>query len=134
MDLSYLFTPFFAWIITGIAKFINNCFNTKRLAFDLIGYGGMPSNHSAIVASTASIIAFKEGISHPAFGVAITLAFIVILDAHGLRGEVEKHSKAINKLKSTDSFRESFGHNKCEIFWGIIVGILSAWLIHLLYN
>ncbi|GAL32620.1 acid phosphatase/vanadium-dependent haloperoxidase related [Vibrio maritimus] len=74
MDLSYLITPFFAWLITGCAKFAINTIKSRRLAFDLIGYGGMPSNHSAIVSSATAIITFKEGLDSPALVVALALA------------------------------------------------------------
>ena len=73
---SYLITPFLAWLVAGCLKFLINSIKAKQLAFGLIGYGGLPSNHSAIVSSMAALIAFKEGIDTPAFGVAFTLAFI----------------------------------------------------------
>ena len=129
MDLYYVFTPFVAWAVTGIIKVLINCFIHKRFTFDLIGYGGLPSNHSAIVSSIVSIIAFKEGINHPAFGVAITLAFIVILDAYSLRNEIGNHAREINKLNSMNSLRTRLGHNKYEIILGIILGIFSAWIV-----
>ena len=81
MDLSYLVTPFIAWLVAGCLKFLINSIRAKKLAFGLIGYGGLPSNHSAIVCSMVTLIALKEGLQHPALGVAVTLAFIVILDA-----------------------------------------------------
>ena len=72
MDYSYLLTPFIAWLIAGSLKFAINTIRAEKLAFELIGYGGLPSNHAAIVSSMAGLIAFKEGVQHPAFGVAIT--------------------------------------------------------------
>jgi hypothetical protein len=53
-----------------------------------VGNGGFPSNHSAVVSSMATLIALREGIGHPAFGVAVTLAFIVMIDANSLRQHV----------------------------------------------
>ena len=88
MDFSYALTPFLAWLVAGVSKFVINSIKAKQLAFGLIGYGGLPSNHSAIVSSMAALIALKEGVGHPAFGVAITLAFIVMLDANSLRRQV----------------------------------------------
>jgi acid phosphatase family membrane protein YuiD len=88
MEFSYVLTPFLAWLVAGLLKFSINSIKAKQLAFGLIGYGGLPSNHSAIVTSMAALIAMKEGLGHPAFGVAITLAFIVILDASSLRRQV----------------------------------------------
>jgi acid phosphatase family membrane protein YuiD len=96
----------------------------------LIGYGGSPSNHSAIVSSMAALIALTEGIGHPAFGVAITLAFIVMLDANSLRRQVGKHAVAINKFAAGasdhQSLRERMGHTRLEIAAGVAVGIAVA--------
>ena len=132
-DYIYLITPFAAWLVAGITKFIVNSIKAKQLAFGLIGYGGLPSNHSAIVSSMVFLIAFKEGIASPAFGVAITLAFIVLLDANSLRQQVGKHAKAINLLNKTNStekpLRERMGHTRVEILAGIIVGGLVAYTL-----
>lgn len=130
MDFSYALTPFLAWLVAGISKFILNSVKAKQLAFGLIGYGGLPSNHSAIVSSTAALISLKEGIGHPAFGVAITLAFIVMLDANSLRRQIGKHATKINKLAISEPnhqpLRERMGHTRLEISAGIIVGIAVA--------
>jgi acid phosphatase family membrane protein YuiD len=135
MDFSYALTPFLAWLVAGLLKFTVNSVKAKQLAFGHIGYGGLPSNHSAIVSSIAALIAFKEGIEHPAFGVAITLAFIVMLDANSLRRQVGKHAAAINKLVSEVSgyevLRERMGHTPLEIAFGIVVGISVAFLVNL---
>lgn len=131
MDYSYLITPFLTWLCCGITKFLINCITEKRLAFDLIGYGGMPSNHSAIVTSMAALIAFKEGIHTPAFGVALTLAFIVMLDANSLRKKMEQHAIEINKIKSYQQpiLRERIGHSKLEIVLGVFLGIFLSYCV-----
>ena len=134
MDLTYLLTPFIAWLTAGCLKFLINSIRAKKLAFGLIGYGGLPSNHSAIVSSMATLIALKEGIHHPAFGVAITLSFIVILDASSLRRQVGKHATVINKLATNISsghsyLRERMGHTPIEILAGVLTGVLVARLM-----
>ena len=133
MDYSYLLCPFFAWLTAGILKFCINSLRAKKLAFGLIGYGGLPSNHSAIVASMATLIALKEGINHPAFGVALTLAFIVILDASSLRRQVGKHAVLLNQLAQAANvkgqLRERMGHTLIEIIAGIGTGALVALVI-----
>jgi acid phosphatase family membrane protein YuiD len=132
LDLSYALTPFVAWLLAGCSKFAINSLRAKRLAFDLIGYGGMPSNHSAIVSSMAVLIALKEGVAHPAFGVAVTLAFIVLLDASSLRKQVGLHAQAINTLSAaqpSSPLRERMGHSRGEILAGLLVGAGSAWLV-----
>jgi len=134
MNLIYLVTPFVTWIITGTIKFIINCYREKKLAFHLIGYGGFPSNHSAIVSSSVSLIFFERGFYDPAFCVAITLAFIVLLDAKSLRGQIEKQAKAINilnkKTGSTFELRDRIGHTKFEILGGAVLGLIIGACIH----
>ena len=66
--------PFLTWLVVGPIKFLINSARQRRWAFNLVGNGGFPSNHSAVVTSMATLIALREGIGHPAFGVAVTLA------------------------------------------------------------
>ena len=134
LDFSYALTPFLAWLVAGVSKFAINSFKAKKLAFGLIGYGGFPSNHSAIVSSMAALIALKDGMGTPAFGVAVTLAFVVMLDANSLRQQVGKHSTAINKLAADtadhQALRERIGHTRWEIAAGIAVGIAVAAMVN----
>jgi len=130
MDFSYALTPFLAWLVAGVSKFLINSIKARQFAFGLIGYGGLPSNHSAIVSSMAALIALKEGIGHPAFGVALALAFVVLLDASSLRRQVGRHATALNKLSGGapdhQAFRERMGHTWLEITAGVAVGIAVA--------
>ena len=131
LDLSY---ALIAWLVAGVSKFAINSFKAKKLAFGLIGYGGFPSNHSAIVSSMAALIALKDGMGTPAFGVAVTLAFVVMLDANSLRQQVGKHATAINKLAADtadhQALRERIGHTRWEIAAGIAVGIAVAAMVN----
>ncbi|MFT5532880.1 MAG: acid phosphatase family membrane protein YuiD [Burkholderiaceae bacterium] len=133
MTLVYAVTPLITWTLVGPIKFLINSMRTRRWAFDLIGNGGFPSNHSAVVTSMATMIALREGISHPAFGIAVTLAVIVIIDANSLRQHVGKHAQHINVLNTANAgsverkpLRERMGHTKIEICGGIATGILIA--------
>lgn len=134
LDFSYLLTPFLAWLIAGCCKFAINCLRERRLAFDLIGYGGLPSNHSAITGSMVALIALKEGIGAPAFGVAVTLAYIVILDATSLRRQVGRHAQAINKIRPAHPapLRERIGHTPIEVASGLLVGGITAFLVYMI--
>ena len=131
MDLSYVLMPGLAWVVAGSTKFVVNSVKSKRLAFDLIGYGGMPSTHSAIVSALAALIAFREGVDHPAFGVAFTLALVVMMDANSLRRQIGRQAQVINRLNASAGaapLRERMGHTHAEIAAGILVGIAVAWV------
>jgi acid phosphatase family membrane protein YuiD len=133
MDISYLVTPALTWLVVGPIKFLITSVRQRRLAFDLVGNGGFPSNHSAVVTSMATLIALREGIGHPAFGVAVTLAFVVMIDAQSLRQHVGRQAAAINRLAGPGAarpLRERMGHTLVEIGGGIVTGMLVGFAIN----
>src|SRR3954466_9015989 len=137
MDLSYLLTPVLTWLVVGPIKFLINSARQRRWAFNLVGNGGFPSNHSSVVSSMATLIALREGMGHPAFGVAVTLCFIVMIDANSLRQHVGRQAAAINRLADGRAdhvrLRERMGHTLVEIGGGIVTGILMGNLVYRLF-
>ena len=145
MDIAYLVTPLITWVTVGPIKFLINSAKARKWAFNLVGNGGFPSNHSAVVSSMATLIALREGIGHPAFGVAVTLCFIVVIDANSLRQHVGKQAAAINRLASDEGrpaavasghtwLRERMGHTVVEIIGGLCTGIAIAHAIHAIFG
>jgi acid phosphatase family membrane protein YuiD len=138
MDLAYLLTPVITWTAVGPIKFLINSARQRRWALNLVGNGGFPSNHSAVVSSVATLIALREGLGHPAFGVAVALCFIVIIDANSLRQHVGRQAAAINRLAKVDSahtwLRERMGHTLVEIGGGLATGIAMGHIIHALFG
>ena len=138
MDFVYLVTPVLTWMVVGPIKFLITSVRQRRLAFNLVGNGGFPSNHSSVVSSMATLIALREGMDHPAFGVAVTLAFIVMIDANSLRQHVGRQAAAINKLACDTVghtvLRERMGHTLVEITGGIVTGIGMGFLINTVFG
>ncbi|MDB5952644.1 MAG: acid phosphatase [Massilia sp.] len=138
MDFTYLVTPVLTWLVVGPIKFLITSVRQRRLAFDLVGNGGFPSTHSAEVTSMATLIALREGINDPAFGVAVTLAFVIMIDANSLRQHVGRQAAAINRIvgagagAGTKPLRERMGHTLVEIGGGIVTGIAVAFAINYL--
>ena len=136
MYWGYAVIPFVAWLVAGSLKFAINSVKAGKPAFGLVGYGGLPSNHSAIVSSVAALVAFREGIGHPAFGVAVGVCFVVMLDAASLRRQIGRQAQAINWLikqqggaaanETLKPLRERMGHTPVEIGAGIVVGVVVA--------
>lgn len=130
----YLIAPFFTWFVAGATKFLFNSIRARRLAFDLIGYGGLPSTHSSIVSCAVVLLWIREGANSPLLLVAITLAFVVILDASSLRRHVGRQAEQINKLNQNTSdytkLRERIGHTKSEVLAGIATGAICAYILH----
>jgi acid phosphatase family membrane protein YuiD len=93
--------------------------------------GGMPSSHSALVASLTASVAFSEGANSNLFIVTLMLALITIRDAVGVRRSSGLQSRALNALGRQLSERfgvdyhpvkEVHGHAPLEVAVGIFIG------------
>jgi acid phosphatase family membrane protein YuiD len=134
MKIAYVIAPFVAWVAAGSLKFLINTLRAGRLAWKQIGYGGLPSTHTSVVSATAFLVGLKDGWDTPAFGVALTLAFIVVLDAVSLRRRLGEHAAALNRLhegeKGWRPLRERLGHRPVEVAAGVATGLGCAALLH----
>jgi len=116
----------------------------------LISTGGMPSSHTALVASLATAVALYSGVGSVYFAIAFCLAGVVIHDAMGIRRHAGKNAAMLNKLiadlkerpnlvkklsepEYQKQLKELLGHEPVETFWGMVFGISVAvmyfWLI-----
>ncbi len=104
---------FIAWAAAQILKTIINWIITKQLSFErLVGAGGMPSAHSALVVSLTIGVARLEGLRSALFAMALAFAGIVMYDAMGVRRAAGEQAKVINKMMFsfndfTDMFKQS---------------------------
>lgn len=90
---------FLSWAIAQLIKTIRTFFKQKKIDWErMIGAGGMPSSHSALVCSVAVGMAKKVGFASPEFALAIVLAGIVMYDAMGVRRAAGEHAKLLNEM------------------------------------
>ena len=77
-----LIIPFLVLIITQVCKTIYFSIKNKKLdLFTLLTTGGLPSSHSALVASLATVIFKTNGVRSKEFAISVILAIIVMYDA-----------------------------------------------------
>ncbi len=132
MDVTVAIAPLVGWMVAGTLKFAINTLRAGTPAFADIGYGGLPSTHTTVVTTTAALVAFRDGLGSSAFGVAVTLAFIVVLDAMDLRRRLEGHARALNRLRGDGdgpALRERLGHRPIEVAAGVVVGCACGWAL-----
>ena len=138
-----LVTAVTAWAIAQLLKTITSFWKYEKFVFKrLVGSGGMPSSHTALVVSLASAVAFHDGLDSSLFAVAVVLACIVMYDAAGVRRAAGKQAKVLNKLvkelKSEHTvhdtrLKELVGHTPLEVLAGALLGIAIAYLFSILY-
>lgn len=99
--------PFVAYIVATLLK---GFFLWQKSRFNLqamLSTGGMPSGHSALVASLATGIGIKYGPLHDLFVLALVFAAIVIYDAMNIRYQSGLHAHALNTIKGETKLNES---------------------------
>lgn len=90
---------FLSWFLAQVIKTtINAIANRKFNAERLVGAGGMPSSHSALVCALAIGTCRKMGFSSPEFALALAFAAVVMYDAMGVRRAAGEQAKVLNKL------------------------------------
>lgn len=130
----YLIIPFAVWFFIQLFKVIWDLVVTHKFNFKrILGAGGMPSSHSAVVTSLATMIGKTQGITSPIFALSVIFAFIVMYDAAGVRRAAGKQAKLLNKLIETpgltnievqEKLVEVLGHTPTQVLVGAIVGII----------
>ena len=93
----------------------------------------MPSSHSAVVTSLATLIGKNEGIESSVFAVSLVFACVVMYDAAGVRRAAGKQAKLLNKIVETpeltkvqvsEKLVEALGHSPKQVIVGAIIGVV----------
>lgn len=135
-QFKYLYVPFLLWFFIQLFKLIWDLVETKQFNFKrIIGAGGMPSSHSAIVTSVATLIGKYEGITTPTFALSVVFAAVVMYDAAGVRRAAGKQATLLNKIVNTpgltklevqEKLVEALGHTPKQVVVGAIIGIIAG--------
>lgn len=135
----YLITPFFIWFCIQAFKVFYDLVTTKKFNFKrILGAGGMPSSHSAVVTGLATMIGKSQGIESPMFALSVVFAFVVMYDAAGIRRAAGKQAKLLNKIVETPGLTgvqvserlvEVLGHTPTQVLVGALIGILVGIII-----
>lgn len=138
-QFKYLYMPFVVWFLIQLFKVIYDLVVTKKFNFKrIMGAGGMPSSHSAVVTVLATLIGKQEGIQSPLFALAVVFAFIVMYDAAGVRRAAGKQASLLNKIISTpglttlqvqEKLVEVLGHTPIQVIVGAIIGIVIGLIV-----
>ena len=127
MSISYAAAPIVGWLAADTLKSVIKSAKARRVQFELLSYGGLPSSHASVVCSTAALVGARAGTDTPEFALALTIAILFIVDAINLRQWVGEHAKALNLLRASQAdllpLLERVGHKPIEILAGIVLGV-----------
>lgn len=137
-----------SWFLAQVMKFFIVLMQIQRFQWErLIGAGGFPSSHTALVVGLTTALAYKEGVSSDLFIVSLVFSLVVMYDASGVRREAGRQAQILNQLlehfktrgvqvhmdgTSGRMLKELLGHTPFEVFGGAILGYVVASVMY--YN
>ena len=134
----YLIVPFATWFFIQLFKLIYDLVTTKQFNFKrILGAGGMPSSHSAVVVALCTMIGKNYGVNSAIFGLSVVFAFVVMYDAAGVRRAAGKQAKLLNKIvqtpgltnvQVTEKLQEVLGHTPKQVFVGAFIGLIVGFI------
>lgn len=139
IQYKYIIIPALVWFSIQLFKVFYDLFTTKKFNFKrIMGAGGMPSSHSAVVTSLATMIGKNYGIDSAIFAISLIFAFVVMYDAAGIRRAAGKQAKILNKIVATpgltgvevsEKLVEVLGHTPIQVIVGAGIGIIVGILV-----
>ena len=130
----YIYIPFLTWFFIQSFKVVYDLITTKKFNFKrILGAGGMPSSHSAVVMSLTSMIGKEYGLNSPIFAACLIFSAVVMYDAAGVRRAAGKQATLLNKIVDTPGLTglevqerlvEVLGHTPIQVIIGATIGII----------
>ena len=130
----YLLVPFLTWFGIQAFKVIWDLVKIKKFNFKrILGAGGMPSSHSAVVVALATMVGRSQGVNSPIFAIAAVFALVVMYDAAGVRIEAVKQARILNEIINTPGLStlqvngklvELLGHTPKQVIVGALLGLI----------
>jgi acid phosphatase family membrane protein YuiD len=158
-DYNVLLSALLSWFMAQVLKFLFTLFLTGKVRLErLVGAGGLPSSHSAMVCALTVAVARVSGFSSSVFALSFIFACVVMFDAMGVRLQAGKHAQALNRLmelldndeaeneeefddekfenkpcelRKNKELKELIGHTPLQVLSGALVGILVAMAVPL---
>ncbi len=134
----YLYIPLVVWFCIQSFKVIYELVVTKKFNFKrILGAGGMPSSHTAVVTTISTMIGRFEGFDTSIFALAVIFSLVVMYDAAGVRRAAGKQARLLNKIIETpglssvqvqEKLVEVLGHTPLQVLVGAIIGITVGML------
>jgi len=144
LDNHVLIVAISASLISQVIKLFIEVFRQKKFNLRvLVGTGGMPSAHSALVSALATGVGQESGWDSNQFAIATLFALIVMYDAAGVRQAAGKQARILNQIIdelfqeghkfNEDRLKELLGHTPFQVIVGLFLGIAIACLARFTY-
>ncbi|KDD75107.1 PAP2 family protein [Helicosporidium sp. ATCC 50920] len=110
----------------------------------LVGSGGMPSSHTSSVMGVTTAVGVLCGTDSAVFAMCVVFSLIVMYDATGVRLHAGKQASVLNMIimelppehpvaANATQLKDTLGHTPLQVAVGAVVGIVTGYIVGLLY-
>lgn len=139
LDNRVLLAALLGWLIAQVLKVVLVFLEEKRLDLSrMVGSGGMPSSHSALIVAMAMSVGKYAGLASVEFAIAAAVAMVVMYDAANVRREAGRQAELLNRIVldlyrdnhlDQEKLKELLGHTPVEVAAGALLGIAVGWFV-----
>lgn len=129
-----------SWLVAQLIKLLTFMIRERKFDYGfLIRLGGMPSSHTASAAACATSVGMRSGLGSPVFAVAVGMLALIMIDAQSVRRAAGVQARLLNQMAeefyrdhkfSPEKLVEFLGHTRLEVFFGALLGVVMAFLVH----
>lgn len=131
---------FIAFAIAQITKLFTFYYTENRWDYTrIVGSGGMPSSHTAMVLGLTTAVGVIRGTSSAEFAIALIFSMVVMYDASGVRLHAGKTASVLNMIitelppdhpvSDTRPLRDTLGHTPLQVAAGAVLGLLVGYVV-----
>ena len=139
LDNRVLLAALLGWLVAQVLKVVLVFLEEKRLDLSrMVGSGGMPSSHSALIVAMATSVGKYAGLASVEFAIAAAVAMVVMYDAANVRREAGRQAELLNRIVldlyrdnhlDQEKLKELLGHTPVEVAAGALLGIAVGWFV-----
>lgn len=137
----FLIVPIVVWLAIQSFKVMYDLVVTKKFNFKrILGAGGMPSSHSAVVTSLATMVGKNYGTDSAIFAISVVFACVVMYDAAGVRRAAGKQARVLNQIIANykeiniqEKLVELLGHTPIEVLVGAVFGVVETLALYKIF-
>lgn len=139
LDNRVLLAALLGWLVAQVLKVVLVFLEEKRLDLSrMVGSGGMPSSHSALIVAMATSVGKYAGLASVEFAIAAAVAMVVMYDAANVRRETGRQAELLNRIVldlyrdnhlDQEKLKELLGHTPVEVAAGALLGIAVGWFV-----
>ncbi|KAK9865723.1 hypothetical protein WJX84_005453 [Apatococcus fuscideae] len=131
---------FCAFAIAQLLKIFTFWYTDRKWEMTrVVGSGGMPSSHTAMVVALTTALGVISGTNSNVFAIGLVFSLVVMYDASGVRLHAGRQASVLNMIitelppdhpvSDTRPLRDTLGHTPLQVAVGAMLGMVIGYIV-----